>query len=228
MKTPAPLNQFDLLAEQMAHDIRSPLSVLEIISSSMHELPEEKRAVLKNSIDRIRTIANSLKAKTAAEAADTESPSTELASIIESLISEKRIEFSHAPQIKIDFHHHTRGTATHPHPADLKRILSNLINNSAEALSPASGGQGQITITITLTHAQNTTTITIKDNGRGIPPRQLKQIGKRGFTFGKTGGSGLGLHYAVKKIRSWGGSLRMRSSPNRGTTIMIELPARKP
>jgi signal transduction histidine kinase len=51
------------VASQVAHDIRSPLSALNMVSSELGEVPEEKRLLIRNSIQRINDIANDLLAK---------------------------------------------------------------------------------------------------------------------------------------------------------------------
>jgi anti-sigma regulatory factor (Ser/Thr protein kinase) len=105
---------------------------------------------------------------------------------------------------------------------ELKRGLSNLINNSVEAIA----GSGKVTARITAEDRQIILSIT--DNGMGIPDEILTRLGERGFTHGKAGGSGLGLHHARSTVALWGGSLSIQSSTGAGTNVEIRLPAVPP
>ena len=48
------------LAKQVAHDIRSPLSALQIGVSSLKGIPEQSRVLIRSALDRIQDIANDL------------------------------------------------------------------------------------------------------------------------------------------------------------------------
>ena len=101
-------------------------------------------------------------------------------------------------------------------PVELKRILSNLINNSAEAQSKK--------INCELKKENNTCLLYLTDNGDGIPPENLKKIFDENFTKGKDRGNGLGLYYAKNKIKEWGGTIFVQSTLNQGTRFEIHLP----
>lgn len=66
----------------------------------------------------------------------------------------------------------------------------------------------------------------ITDEGRGIPPEQLREIFDPFFTTKPPGkGTGLGLAITLSAIRSLHGRLQVSSRVNVGTTFTIELPA---
>jgi signal transduction histidine kinase len=48
------------VARQVSHDIRSPLSALDVVLSSVSSLPEEQRILARLAINRIKDIANNL------------------------------------------------------------------------------------------------------------------------------------------------------------------------
>jgi signal transduction histidine kinase len=66
--------------------------------------------------------------------------------------------------------------------------------------------------------------VRVEDNGRGIPSEILENLGKKGATFGKEGGSGLGIYGAKKYIEKMGGKLEIKSRLGDGTMVMIILP----
>jgi signal transduction histidine kinase len=102
-------------------------------------------------------------------------------------------------------------------PIEFKRVLSNLINNAAEAMCD------QRKITLTVIEKSEKIEIQCADNGKGIPPEILKKLGQLGKTHGKEGGSGLGLYHAQNSVKKWGGQLKVESELNQGTSVIIGL-----
>jgi signal transduction histidine kinase len=79
-----------------------------------------------------------------------------------------------------------------------ERVLWNLIKNANEALEMTKNPK----IEISITELNNYVIICISDNGPGIPKKLLKNLFKLGQTFGKKGGSGIGL-YNCKEMGVW-------------------------
>jgi two-component system cell cycle sensor histidine kinase PleC len=105
----------------------------------------------------------------------------------------------------------------------LERVLAILLRNAVKFSSE----QGSIAVRCrNLPGALN---IYVQDNGVGISPEALSQLGRpfeqynsrldNGFK-----GSGLGLAIARSLIDLHGGSLRIRSKPGMGTIVMVHLP----
>ena len=65
-------------------------------------------------------------------------------------------------------------------------------------------------------------TITVDDNGEGIPPEILPRIFEPHFST-RTSGSGLGLAVSRRVIDGWGGSIAVASERGRGTRVTITL-----
>lgn len=220
---------------QVAHDIRSPLSALEMMVSSLDELSEDKRVIIRNAANRIRDIANSLasqkkKAEGQLEANENSAElySRELFSevlllpIIDSVITEKRIQYRSQPNTVIEFNQtrESYGLFISVQVNEFKRVISNLLNNAIESLNNSSG-----LVQVILNVAQNQKIeINIIDTGCGIPEGQLNKIGERGATFNKVSGTGLGLYHAKKFIEYWKGELIIQSKVGSGTTVRVVLP----
>ncbi|MBI4670031.1 MAG: sensor histidine kinase [Elusimicrobia bacterium] len=247
------------LASQVAHDIRSPLAALDAVIKDVSQLPEEKRIIIRSAASRIRDIANNLIEKhREVQAADKNTaagaPSTAvepatiqlLSSLIDPLITEKRLQFRSKIGIEIDsrLDASSYGLFAKIQPTEFKRVLSNLINNAVEAL----GEKGMVTVSLAFDTGQ--ILLKVQDNGKGIPPDILSKLGQKGVTHGKAGGSGLGLYHAMTSLESWGGSLDLDSRPapqsfgdgdaasgrgrlrgndeKCGTTVIIKLPKAQP
>lgn len=217
------------LASQVAHDIRSPLSALEMIAGMITEVPEEKRTLLRNAVNRIRDIANTLiqKKSTALKSfeSDSKNDSTQvelLLPILDSLITEKRIQFRDKLNIQINLIQNSEcyGLFSAISTNEFKRLVSNLVNNSVESFKN-NGGK----VSISMFSNRDMNQIEISDNGAGIPPEILVHLGQRGFSYNKEGGSGLGLHHAKVTVEKWGGDLQVNSKIDVGTKVLISLPS---
>ena len=105
----------------------------------------------------------------------------------------------------------------------LKRVISNIINNSVKYLDKEEGR-----ISIQIDDIGEFVKITITDNGCGIPKEDLPHIFERFYradasrNSGK-GGSGLGLAIAKKVIEDHAGRISASSEPGEGTAISFSL-----
>jgi signal transduction histidine kinase/CheY-like chemotaxis protein len=107
--------------------------------------------------------------------------------------------------------------------AKFKQILFNLLSNAMK-FSPA-----ESPITIRAMHVDETITISVRDHGIGIDPknhdvifeefRQIDGSARREF-----GGTGLGLALVKKFIQLQGGWIRVESAPGNGSTFSFTLP----
>lgn len=216
------------LSKQLAHDIRSPLLALEFASATTACIPEEKRIIIRQASQRIKDISNNLLINTADRTNHSgENPLSVwlVSNLVETIISEKRAQFYNKKDIKIisDFEENSYGLFARINASDFKRVLSNLINNSVEAME---NNQGIIRIGL-CKDDKNTIIISIEDNGKGMSIDTLNKAGQKGFSFGKEGqnqGFGLGLSHAISTIESWNGTVKMHSEKHIGTKISTFLP----
>jgi Histidine kinase-, DNA gyrase B-, and HSP90-like ATPase len=99
---------------------------------------------------------------------------------------------------------------------EFQSAISNLINNSVESIS-ASGE-----ISIFLKNQNNFLTITILDNGCGMPEDILKKAVAGGMST-KSQGLGLGLSSSISCMKNWGSTCEIHSKVNEGTKIIIQM-----
>lgn len=100
----------------------------------------------------------------------------------------------------------------------LKQVFINLFKNSIEAIDP----QGEISLSISALD-NGTVSIKITDTGIGMAPESLDRIFEPFYTT-KENGTGLGLLISQKIIQDHGGSLKLTSTPGKGTTAEVLLP----
>jgi len=107
----------------------------------------------------------------------------------------------------------------------LREAFSQILQNSVEALVAAQ--QGEIAITLSLDSASKSEVIiTIKDNGRGIPPHLSDKVFSP-FATTKARGLGLGLPIARRTILDHRGILTVHSN-SFGVLVTIRLPIAPP
>lgn len=99
----------------------------------------------------------------------------------------------------------------------LKQVIINLIKNSIEAMPKG----GKIVVSVKR-FDKNHITISILDEGGGIPKEHLQQLGKPFYTT-KEKGTGLGLTICFQIIESHNGQMNITSSKS-GTLIEVKLP----
>jgi anti-sigma regulatory factor (Ser/Thr protein kinase) len=128
-----------------------------------------------------------------------------------------------APEVVTEFSSDAFYLFSEVNIANMKRALSNVIQNALEACA----GRGR-KVVVRLYQDAGTNVISVQDNGIGISEENLAHVTEKGFSSGKQGGSGLGLYYTKRDIEAWGGTLQIESKEGAGTTVRINLPAAQP
>jgi signal transduction histidine kinase len=101
----------------------------------------------------------------------------------------------------------------------IEQIFVNLIINAVDA----TGEAGTVTIEV---HAEaGRISCEVRDTGTGIPPELIGRIWEPFFTTKGDAGTGLGLSVVREIVSSYGGEVRVQSSPGFGTTFTFHLPA---
>lgn len=101
----------------------------------------------------------------------------------------------------------------------LERAFYNLLQNACEAASSQSG-----IVNVTSRAGDNCVEISIIDNGPGIPPSIREEVFQPFVTYGKEGGTGLGLAVVQKIVRDHGGEVIIAATGGTGTTFKLTLP----
>jgi signal transduction histidine kinase len=209
------------LAAGIAHEIRNPLTSINILIHSLTEnlssgdSHREDLKVIEEEINRINEILDRFLrfAKPAApllERTDVASIFEETLQLIRPRIEKQRIvvrkEFQALPIILMD-------------REQIKQVALNLLLNAVQAM-PEGG-------TLTL-RGQNSEDgqwirISIQDSGMGIPSEDMNKLFDPFFST-KEGGVGLGLSIAHRIIDQHHGKIEVESNPGEGTLFALWLP----
>jgi two-component system NtrC family sensor kinase len=107
--------------------------------------------------------------------------------------------------------------------AQLQQVFLNLISNAIDAI----GKDGLIEIYSRISGAL--VTVSIIDDGPGIPEDQQKRIFDPFFTTKEAGkGTGLGLWVSYSIIEKLGGKISLKSEVGKGTVFTVEIPITTP
>lgn len=110
-------------------------------------------------------------------------------------------------------------------PHQMEQVVVNLVINAMDAMPK--GGHLELSTAIEEngrgTGSLQKALITIKDDGVGIPQKDIQSIFDPFFSTKETG-TGLGLPISLGIVESHDGLLRVRSKEDEGTTVIIELP----
>ncbi len=102
------------------------------------------------------------------------------------------------------------------------QILVNLIRNAEIACNDSGRSDKQVILRVA--HEDYHVSITVLDNGVGIPPENLTHIFSHGFTTRKDG-HGFGLHSSALTAQEMGGNLIVHSAGrDQGAKFTLELP----
>ncbi len=110
-------------------------------------------------------------------------------------------------------------------PAQIEQVIVHLVTNAARAALP--GTRGEIVLR-TGPGARGMARLEVVDRGVGIDPADLDRVFEPFFTtrpVGEERGTGLGLAICHAIVTAHGGSLTVKSTPGKGATFRVELPA---
>jgi len=99
----------------------------------------------------------------------------------------------------------------------VRQVFQNILLNAMAAIEKS----GEISLK---TRAdQSGVTVTVTDNGRGIPEENIEKVFDPLFTT-KPEGTGLGLPICLNILQKLGGRISVKSKPGEGATFTVQLP----
>ncbi len=102
----------------------------------------------------------------------------------------------------------------------LNQVFINLLLNALQSMDKG----GKLSVRAENSESGSSVIIHIRDTGCGIAPENMEQLFYPYFTT-KDGGTGIGLAISQKIISDHGGSIKIDSVPDRGTSVTVEMPA---
>ncbi len=219
------LTTLGLLAAEIAHEIRNPLTVIKLLFGYLGlDFPEgdPRRTdvrVIGEKIDQLEAIVT--RVLTFAKAPSSLHSRWPLHDIIADTLVLIRLKLA---QGKIQLHYDppARPLIVDVHKGQLQQVLLNLLLNATQAMP----GGGTISIrcsTEVHDHHQEMAVIDVTDTGTGIPDNLRGHI-FNSFLSGRSDGTGLGLAIAKRILLSHHGDITLLDTSPAGTTLRITLP----
>jgi signal transduction histidine kinase len=220
------LSAIGLLAAEVAHEIRNPLTVIKMLFHSLNlafpaedprardvEVMSERLGHLDKIVEQILAFART--ADPRLQPVNVNSVIEDLALLVRHKLSNQKITFSSGLDPKLPL---VPGDA-----AQLSQALLNLVLNAVEAM--AGGGSLSISTSLQAGKKQRRVQIEIKDSGPGLTEEQQKHAFRSILNSTRKGGTGLGLAIVKKIIEAHQGGISVTSSAGNGATFRIWLPA---
>jgi two-component system sensor histidine kinase HydH len=216
------------LLARLAHEIRNPLSSLDIhvqlLEEDLRTLAPELRAQLNSRLEiihgevhRLESIVEHFVRLAGPSTLDLES--VDLSRIINHVCELLRPEAA-ARQIEIVAQVGNGLPDLRADPVRLTQALVNLVINAVQAV------ERNGLVEVSTAHVGDAISVAIRDNGPGIPPEKVASIFEPYFTT-KPEGSGLGLWIAQQIVTAHGGTLRAENRPERGAVFTVLLPLKR-
>jgi signal transduction histidine kinase len=216
------LSALGLLAAEVAHEIRNPLTVMKLLYHSLDlkfeaKDPRSKDAqIISAKIEHLNKIVEQILAF--ARTTEPEFAPVNLNSLVDELsllvrhkLANQGIRLVRDLQPDLPL---VAGDAT-----QLEQAFLNLILNAAEAMSDG----GSLTIRTRALEADQVS-VAFKDTGNGMTREQQQRAFKTVLATTKARGTGIGLAIVGRTIETHHGQIRILSRPGRGTTMRITLP----
>jgi signal transduction histidine kinase len=217
------------IVARVVHDIKSPLSVIELSSAELLDNNHPKRLIIKNALRSIKAIVTNMLLTYAGKLNmysefDTIKSYILVNDCVEEVIEQKHVEWSNnAGKFILDYNkcNELNNNWGFLSAIEFKRHISNLLNNSFEALNGES-----IYIKIEVSIINDFIYITIIDNGVGIEKSFITNM--QFMKSSKESGSGIGLISAINYFIAEGGMFEINPLQSGGTKVEIYLKLQPP
>lgn len=211
------LAERDRMIAAMAHDLRTPLTKLQLrldrvkpenLRQKMQETASDMRAIITQGLE----LAKSL---------NTEEPMTRLdmKTFVQSMVDDNA-DVGHNVAMRAPERAMTNPAIVNARPLCLKRCLENLIANACKY-----GGGAKVA----LSEENGKLVVSVEDNGPGIPEDMLERVFEPYFRLESSrnrssGGTGLGLSIARNMALLNNGEMELHNRPEGGLLARVILP----
>ena len=207
-------------AAYVSHEIKNPLMVIGGLARQLERKVEDepnsqqKLQIIKKEVQRLENFLGDLRDFTRpAVPAKQQVNINDIIQEVDALMADQAKNQGVTLLEKLD----PRIPPSQADPNQMKQVLLNLVKNAFEALD--TGGQ----VILSSGSEDNQVWFAVQDNGGGMPSEVLEKIFNPFFTT-KEKGTGLGLAVIHKIVTDHHGDITVKSSPEQGTIIRVNLP----
>jgi signal transduction histidine kinase len=214
------LTTLGMLAAEIAHEIRNPLTVIKLLFDSLNlqfEADDDRQTditVIGDKINQLEAIVSRV-LDFGRNRQDTHAR-CDLNDLIEDTLRLVRLKL-HQSKIEIDYKPDAQALFVEVNKGQIQQVMLNLILNATQVMPK--GGR----IHISSTEDTQQAAFIIRDNGPGIPESIQSDIFES-FLTNRPGGTGLGLSISKRILRDHHGDIELVESSPTGSTFRFWLP----
>jgi signal transduction histidine kinase/DNA-binding response OmpR family regulator len=216
----------------VSHEVRTPLTSikgsLELLGDDrFHTLPDPQKELLgicQANTERLITLINDILdfSKLEASKLTMTMEKVDLGRVLAEAVENIR-SLAAMRQVEIDLRIDSSAGSVEADPMRIGQVVTNLVGNAIK-FSPDKGH-----VEIFASGDESLVTVSVKDYGRGIAPRDLSRLFQRfaqldSSTTRKAGGTGLGLVISKGIVEQHGGKIWVESALDQGSTFSFSLP----
>ncbi|MBC2594744.1 GAF domain-containing protein [Ruficoccus amylovorans] len=218
------LTTLGLLAAEIAHEIRNPLTVIKLLFEALDlEFPAgdprqqdvsvitEKIVQLEEIVSRVLNFGKSR--------SEMHSPH-DLKKLVEDSLVLLRLKLEQS-KVHLAYEAPREPLMVEVHKGQIQQVILNLIINAVEAMPE--GGVISVILGTQLLGERTLASVTVKDAGGGVPEKMRGKIFES-FLTGKSQGTGLGLAISRQILKSHRGELELLETGPAGTTFRFLIP----
>ncbi len=221
------------LAAGLAHELRNPLMSMKLLVQAAvadnddPQLSHRDLGILEDEIGRLEQLV-----QTFLDFARPPMPQPRLLDLVDVVAGVTEFVSRRAARQGVVIHRYLPSSPVtmQADAGQMKQLALNLLLNALDSLP--SGGVVQVRIDVSSARpagaaTAKTVTLTVQDNGQGLPSHLRERIFEP-FVTTKPNGMGLGLSICRRIVESHGGAIAVGSSPAKGAEFVVRLPAHVP
>lgn len=218
------LTTLGLLAAEIAHEIRNPLTVLKLLHGGLGldfaegDLRRTDMRVIGEKLDQLESIVT--RVLSFAKAPSSLHSRWSLADIVEDTLVLVRLKLAQS-KVLLRFDAPPRALYVEAHKGQIQQVLLNLLLNATHAMPE--GGTIRVEVATEERPGGAFAVLDISDTGTGVPDGIRDRIFDS-FLSGRPDGTGLGLAIAKRILLSHHGDIELHATSPAGTTMRVRLP----
>jgi two-component system nitrogen regulation sensor histidine kinase NtrY len=213
------------VARKLAHEIKNPLTPIQLSAQRIRKAhlksaPDLERVITEcassivNEVESLRNLVDEF-------AQFARLPAVSLApGVLHDVVEQALSLYDGFPRLRLEKHLAPDLPPVRLDPAQMKRVLINLVDNAIEATEK----KGTVTVSTEYDRLAGRVRIGVADDGPGIRPEDRDKLFVPTFST-KRRGSGLGLAIVNRIVQEHQGTIRVEDNVPRGTRFVVELPA---
>ncbi len=211
----------------VSHELKTPVGAMSLLAETLvgETDPADRERLsdmLQREAKRVEDIIDDLFELTRLEEGESETEYVKVSKLVSKSVDKVRT-FADGMRVQLALVGDTGDEQVEVDRRAVVRALTNLIDNAVRY----SEADQQVTVSVEV--MGDVVSISVKDNGVGIPRAELERVFERFYRVDRarrreTGGTGLGLAIVRHVAENHGGRVLVESKPGDGSTFTIELP----